>query len=316
MARIVVTGGAGFLGSHLVDYLLARGDEVIALDNLVTGREENLDGARGHDRFTFIRCDVAHEVPVDGPVDAVLHFASPASPPRYLEHPIETLEVGSLGTRLTLELARANRCRYVLASTSEVYGDPLVHPQPEDYWGNVNPCGERSVYDEAKRFAEALAMAYCRTFGLSVGIVRIFNTYGPRLQPADGRVVSNLLLQAMLGEPLTIYGDGTQTRSFCYVDDEVRGILALLDSNVKGPVNIGNADELTVLELAKTIIDITGSTSEVVFHPLPADDPTQRRPDLTRAAELLRWAPAVPLHAGLQHTFDWYRAMGYASTRR
>jgi nucleoside-diphosphate-sugar epimerase len=316
MARIVVTGGAGFLGSHLVDSLLARGDEVIALDNLLTGREENLAGARDHARFTFIRCDVAHEVPVDGAVDAVMHFASAASPPRYLEHPIETLEAGSLGTRLTLELARANRCRYVLASTSEIYGDPLVHPQPEDYWGNVNPCGVRSVYDEAKRFAEALTMAYCRTFGLSVGIVRIFNTYGPRLQPADGRVVSNLLLQAMQGGPLTIYGDGTQTRSFCYVDDEVRGILALLDADVTGPINIGNADELTVLELAKTIVEITGSTSEIVFQPLPADDPAQRRPDLTRARELLHWQPAVPLIAGLQYTHDWYRAMGSASATR
>jgi dTDP-glucose 4,6-dehydratase len=241
-----------------------------------------------------------------------MHFASPASPPRYLELPIETLEVGSLGTRLTLELAREHRCRYVLASTSEVYGDPLVHPQREDYWGNVNPCGVRSVYDEAKRFAEALAMAYCRTHGLSVGIVRIFNTYGPRLQPADGRVVSNLLLQAMQGQPLTIYGDGTQTRSFCYVDDEIRGIIALLDSDVTGPVNIGNADEFTVLELAKSIVEITETTTEIVYLPLPADDPTQRCPDLTRARQLLGWQPEVALATGLRRTHEWYRAMNFA----
>ena len=312
MARVVITGGAGFLGSHLVGSLLARGDQVVALDNLVTGSERNLAPFRDNDAFTFIECDVSREIPVAGPVDAVMHFASPASPPRYLELPIETLEVGSLGTRLSLELAREHRCRYVLASTSEVYGDPLVHPQREDYWGNVNPCGVRSVYDEAKRFAEALAMAYCRTHGLSVGIVRIFNTYGPRLQPADGRVVSNLLLQAMQGQPLTIYGDGTQTRSFCYVDDEIRGILALLDSDVIGPVNIGNADEFTVLELAKSIVEITATTTEIVYLPLPADDPAQRCPDLTRARELLGWQPEVPLAVGLRRTHDWYRAMDFA----
>jgi len=312
MARVVITGGAGFLGSHLVGSLLARGDQVVALDNLVTGRERNLASFRDNDAFTFIECDVSREVPVTGRVDAVMHFASPASPPRYLELPIETLEVGSLGTRLTLELAREHGCRYVLASTSEVYGDPLVHPQREDYWGNVNPCGVRSVYDEAKRFAEALAMAYCRTHGLSVGIVRIFNTYGPRLQPADGRVVSNLLLQAMQGRPLTIYGDGTQTRSFCYVDDEIRGIIALLDSDVTGPVNIGNADEFTVLELAKSIVEITATTTEIVYLPLPADDPTQRCPDLTRARELLGWQPEVSLATGLRRTHEWYRAMNFA----
>jgi len=312
MARVVITGGAGFLGSHLVGSLLARGDQVVALDNLVTGRERNLASFRDNDAFTFIECDVSREVPVTGRVDAVMHFASPASPPRYLELPIETLEVGSLGTRLALELAREHGCRYVLASTSEVYGDPLVHPQREDYWGNVNPCGVRSVYDEAKRFAEALAMAYCRTHGLSVGIVRIFNTYGPRLQPADGRVVSNLLLQAMQGRPLTIYGDGTQTRSFCYVDDEIRGIIALLDSDVTGPINIGNADEFTVLELAKSIVEITATTTEIVYLPLPADDPTQRCPDLTRARQLLGWQPEVSLATGLRRTHEWYRAMNFA----
>jgi len=312
MARVVITGGAGFLGSHLVGSLLARGDQVVALDNLVTGSERNLASFRDNEAFTFIECDVSREVPVTGRVDAVMHFASPASPPRYLELPIETLEVGSLGTRLTLELAREHGCRYVLASTSEVYGDPLVHPQREDYWGNVNPCGVRSVYDEAKRFAEALAMAYCRTHGLSVGIVRIFNTYGPRLQPADGRVVSNLLLQAMQGRPLTIYGDGTQTRSFCYVDDEIRGIIALLDSDVTGPINIGNADEFTVLELAKSIVEITATTTEIVYLPLPADDPTQRCPDLTRARQLLGWQPEVSLATGLRRTHEWYRAVNFA----
>jgi len=310
MARVVITGGAGFLGSHLVGSLLARGDEVVALDNLLTGREENLAEFRDNDRFTFIRCDVSHEIPVTGAVDAVMHFASPASPPRYLEFPFETLDVGSIGTRRTLELARENECRYLVASTSEVYGDPLVHPQPETYWGNVNPSGVRSVYDEAKRFAEALTMAYHRYHGLNAGIVRIFNTYGPRLQPADGRVVSNLLVQAMKGLPLTVYGDGTQTRSFCYVDDEVRGILALLDSDVIGPVNIGNDVEVSMIELAKLIGEVTELYSEIVFVDLPADDPTQRRPDLTRARELLGWEPTIPLAEGLRRLHEWYRSEG------
>jgi dTDP-glucose 4,6-dehydratase len=308
MARIVVTGGAGFLGSHLVERLLERGDEVIALDNLVTGRVENLAAVRDHAGLTFVECDVSRELPVTDPVDAVLHFASPASPPRYLELPIETLDVGSAGTRACLELARENDARFLLASTSEVYGDPLVHPQPEDYWGNVNPCGVRSVYDEAKRFAEAMTLAFHRTHGVRVGVARIFNTYGPRLQPADGRVVSNLLLQAMRNEPLTIYGDGTQTRSFCYVDDEIRGILALLDSDVVGPVNIGNDNEFTVLELARLILDVTGSASTLEFLPIPADDPMQRCPDLTRAGLLLGWKPEVPLRSGLRRMHEWYRA--------
>jgi len=308
MARIVVTGGAGFLGSHLVERLLERGDEVVVLDNLVTGRVENLDAVRDHPALTFVECDVSRELPVTGAVDAILHFASPASPPRYLELPIETLDVGSAGTRACLELARANDARFLLASTSEVYGDPLVHPQTEDYWGNVNPCGVRSVYDEAKRFAEAMTLAYHRTHGVRVGVVRIFNTYGPRLQPADGRVVSNLLLQAMRHEPLTIYGDGTQTRSFCYVDDEVRGILALLDSDVVGPVNVGNDQEFTVLELARLVVEITDSSSELEFLPIPADDPVQRCPDLTRARVLLGWKPEVPLIEGLRRMHESYCA--------
>jgi dTDP-glucose 4,6-dehydratase len=308
MDRVVVTGGAGFLGSHLVERLLERGHEVVVLDNLVTGRVENLAAVREHPALTFVECDVSRELPVTGPVSAVLHFASPASPPRYLEHPIETLDVGSAGTRACLELARANDARFVLASTSEVYGDPNVHPQPEDYWGNVNPCGVRAVYDEAKRFAEAMTFAYHRTFGVRVGVVRIFNTYGPRLQPADGRVVSNLLWQAMRDEPLTIYGDGTQTRSFCYVDDEVRGILALLDSDVAGPVNIGNDHEFTILELARLVLELTESSSTLDFRPIPADDPVQRCPDLTRARTLLGWEPEVPLTEGLRRMHEWYRA--------
>ncbi len=307
MARIVVTGGAGFLGSHLVEHLLARGDEVVAVDNLITGRESNLASFRDAPGFDFVRSDVSHELPVDGPVDGVLHFASPASPPRYLELPFETLDVGSLGTRRTLDLALEHGCRYVLASTSEVYGDPLVHPQPESYWGNVNPSGVRSVYDEAKRFAEALTMAYHRYNGLSTGIVRIFNTYGPRLQPADGRVVSNMLVQAMQGRPLTVYGDGTQTRSFCYVDDEVRGILALLDSDLVGPVNIGNPDEFSIVELAKFVLEVTGASSDIICEELPLDDPVQRCPDITLAREQLGWEPTIPLLDGLARLHECYR---------
>jgi dTDP-glucose 4,6-dehydratase len=309
-----VTGGAGFIGSHLVENLLARGDEVVVFDNLVTGRESNLALCRDDPALTFVRCDVSRELPIDGAVDAVMHFASPASPPRYLELPFETLDVGSLGTRQALELANKNSCRFLLASTSEVYGDPLVHPQHEDYWGNVNPSGVRSVYDEAKRFAEALAMAFHRYHGLSTGIVRIFNTYGPRLQPSDGRVVSNLLVQAMRGKPLTIYGDGSQTRSFCYVDDEVRGILALLDSDVVGPVNIGNDAEFTVLELAELVLNVTGAASKIVHEPLPLDDPTRRCPDITLAGELLGWKPTVSLHEGIRRLHSWYQDELFGAT--
>jgi len=307
MARVVVTGGAGFLGSHLVTHLLDRGDDVVAVDNLCTGRRVNLDGVAGRPGFEFVEQDVSLALPVDGPVDAVLHFASPASPPAYLALPIETLLVGSDGTRHALDLARAHGARFLLASTSEVYGDPLVHPQTEDYWGHVNPNGPRSVYDEAKRFGEAITMAYHRTYGLAVRIVRIFNTYGPRMRADDGRVVTNFLVQALRGDPITIYGDGTQTRSFCYVDDEVRGILALLDSEEIGPVNIGNPGEFTMLELAERVLEVTGSSSELVFEALPVDDPRQRRPDITLARERLGWKPEVELGEGLQRTADHFR---------
>jgi dTDP-glucose 4,6-dehydratase len=306
--RAVVTGAAGFLGSHLSERLIAGGWDVVGLDNLLTGRMANLDALVGREEFTFSHYDVTNHVHVPGPVDAVLHFASPASPVDYLEHPIKTLKVGSLGTHNMLGLALAKNARFFLASTSEVYGDPQVHPQPEDYWGHVNPVGPRGVYDEAKRFAEALALAYHRSHGLDVRIVRIFNTFGPRLRPADGRVVSNFLVQAMRGEPLTVYGEGRQTRSFCYVDDEVRGIVALLESDHVGPVNIGNPNEFTILELAETVLDVTGSKSEITFEPLPVDDPTQRRPDITLARKLLGWEPEVQLREGLERTYAWYRA--------
>jgi len=305
--RAVVSGVAGFLGSHLAEALLARGWDVVGLDNLLTGRLENLDGLLGREEFTFSHYDVTNFVHVSGAVDAVLHFASPASPVDYLEHPIKTMKVGSLGTHNMLGLSLAKGARFFLASTSEVYGDPQVHPQPEDYWGHVNPVGPRGVYDEAKRFAEALALAYHRAHDLDVRIVRIFNTYGPRLRPADGRVVSNFLVQAMRGEPLTVFGDGKQTRSFCYVEDEIRGILALLESDHVGPVNIGNPNEFTILDLAEAVIDVTGSKSDIAFEPLPVDDPTQRKPDITLAKELLGWSPTVELPEGLERTHAWYR---------
>ena len=304
--RVVVTGGAGFLGSHLCDALLARGDEVVAIDNLATGETANIEHLFGRDGFTFVKLDVTNYVWVPGRVDAVLHFASPASPKDYLELPIQTLKVGSLGTHKTLGLAKEKGARFLLASTSEVYGDPLEHPQTEAYWGHVNPIGPRGVYDEAKRFAEAMTMAYHRSHGLDVRIVRIFNTYGPRMRPADGRVVSNFLVQALLGKPLSIYGDGRQTRSFCYVDDEVRGIVALLDGDLVGPVNIGNPTEFTVRELADLVLEVTGSSSEIVEEPLPVDDPTQRQPDITLARQRLGWEPAVPLREGLARTADWF----------
>jgi nucleoside-diphosphate-sugar epimerase len=300
--RVVVLGGSGFLGSHLCDQLLSRGDEVVCVDDFSTGRQSNVAHLAGSPGFTLVEADISKGIPVEGEVTGVLNLASPASPPDYLALPLETLAVGSEGTRKGLELAEQHGVRFLMASTSEVYGDPDVHPQSETYWGNVNPVGPRSVYDEAKRFAEALTMAHHRARGTDVGIVRIFNTYGPRLRPDDGRVVSNFLLQAMRGEPLTVYGDGSQTRSLCYVEDEVRGLLAMFDSGLTGPINIGNPDEYTVLQLARTIIDLLGSPSVIEYRPLPTDDPTRRRPDISVARAELGWEPTTTLEEGLSRT--------------
>jgi dTDP-glucose 4,6-dehydratase len=305
--RVLVTGGAGFLGSHLCDRLLAEGHEVIAMDNLLTGNMRNIAHLQEEKRFRFVRHNVAEFVFVDGPLDAVLHFASPASPIDYLELPIQTLKVGSLGTHNALGLAKAKKARFLLASTSEVYGDPQVHPQPETYWGNVNPIGPRGVYDEAKRFAEAITMAYHRAHRVDTRIVRIFNTYGERMRPRDGRVVPALIGQALAGEPMTVFGDGSQTRSFCYVSDLIEGIYRLLLSDIADPVNVGNPAELSVLEFAKTIRTLTGARSEIVFKPLPVDDPKVRQPDITKAREKLGWEPRVPLEEGLKRTIDWFR---------
>ncbi len=310
MPRAVVTGGAGFLGSHLCDLLRARGWDVVAVDNFLTGNRGNVAHLADDAGFTLVEHDVIAGIPVDGPVDAVLHLASPASPPEYLAHPFATLEVGSIGTRHALELARVNGARFLLASTSEIYGDPLVHPQPESYFGNVNSVGPRAVYDEAKRYGEAITMAYHREYGVDTKIARIFNSYGPRLGAADGRVVSNFLAQAMRGDSLTVYGDGKQTRSFCYVSDEVEGLCALLESDHVGPVNIGNPGEFTMLELAELVLEVTGSVSELVFEPLPTDDPKQRRPDISLAERVLGWHPRVDLREGLARTYDWYRRFG------
>ena len=311
MARIVITGGAGFLGSHIGERLLDRGDEVVAIDNLCTGSLGNIERLVANPRFTFVEHDVSSFIWVPDEVDAVLHFASPASPVDYLEMPIQTLKVGSLGTHNALGLAKDKGATFMLASTSEVYGDPLVHPQTEDYWGHVNPIGPRGVYDEAKRFAEAMTMAYHRTHGVPVRVVRIFNTFGPYMRANDGRVVSNFLVQALAGDPITIYGDGMQTRSFCYVDDEVRGFLALLDSDQIGPINIGNPGEFTMIELAELVLDVTGSSSEIIFEPLPVDDPRQRRPDITLARTLLGWEPEIQLREGLERTAAYFqRALG------
>ena len=312
--RVVVAGGAGFLGSHLCDALLARGDRVVCVDNLVTGRRANIAHLGAEAAFEFIECDVTEGVDVSGTVDAVMHLASAASPRDYFALPLETLAAGSSGTKHLIDLALARDARFFLASTSEVYGDPEVHPQPESYWGNVNPIGERSVYDEAKRFAEALTVASRRTLGLDACIVRIFNTYGPRMKPDDGRVVSNFIVQALRGEPLTIYGDGTQTRSFCYVEDEIRGFLALLDSDEQGPVNIGNPGEFTMLELAALVVEITGSSSEVSYLPALADDPARRRPDIELARRTLGWEPAVDLRTGLERTIPYFSELLTRST--
>jgi dTDP-glucose 4,6-dehydratase len=306
--RSVITGGAGFIGSHLCERLLADGHEVVAVDNLITGSLGNLEHLRGHERFTFIRHDISHPLELDGPVDNVLHFASPASPVDYLRYPIQTLKVGSLGTHNTLGLAKRKQTRFLLASTSEVYGDPERHPQREDYWGNVNPIGVRGVYDEAKRFAEAMTMAYHRTHGVNTHIVRIFNTFGPRMRLDDGRVLPNFVGQALRGEPLTVYGDGGQTRSFCYVDDLVEGIVRLLGTDFHEPVNLGNPSELTILEFAREILALSESRSRIVFKPLPQDDPKLRRPDIDRARSLLGWEPQVDRHEGLRRTLEYFRA--------
>lgn len=308
MARVVVTGGAGFLGSHVCDRLIGRGDEVVCLDNLVTGSEANIAHLADEERFRFERHDVVEPFAVPGPVDAVMHLASPASPVDFARIPIEILNVGSRGTENGLQLANDKGARFFLASTSEVYGDPLIHPQPESYWGNVNPIGPRGVYDEAKRYAEAVTMAYHRHHGVDVRIVRIFNTYGPRMRPEDGRVVTNFISQALRGEPLTVYGDGSQTRSFCFVDDQVDGHLALLDGEHTGPINIGNDGEFTMLELAEVVVAVTGSDSEVTFEPLPTDDPTRRRPDLTEATTKLGWKPRVELREGIARTAEYIAA--------
>jgi len=304
--RILVTGGAGFLGSHLCDYLLAKKHEVICIDNLITGSVENISHLSGNQNFHFIKHDVTEYIFIPGPLDAILHFASPASPVDYLEYPIQTLKVGSLGSHKALGLAREKKARFLLASTSEVYGDPQIHPQTEEYWGNVNPIGPRGVYDEAKRFAEALTMAYHRTHGIETRIVRIFNTYGPRMRLNDGRVVPNFISQALEGKPLTVYGDGSQTRSFCYYTDLVEGIYRLLLSNVDTPVNLGNPTEYTIREFADKIIQATGSTSQIIQQKLPEDDPKVRRPDIGKAQKLLGWEPAVPLEEGLRQTIEYF----------
>jgi len=305
--RLLVTGAAGFLGSHLVDRLLAEGHSVVGLDNFRTGSPDNLAHLGDHPRFRFVQYDVTNYLLVDGPLDGVLHFASPASPLDYLEKPIQTLDVGSRGTHHALGLARAKGATFVLASTSEVYGDPQIHPQPESYWGHVNPIGPRGVYDEAKRFAEALTMAYARHHGLPTRIVRIFNTYGPRMRPGDGRVVSNFLVQALRGEPLTLYGDGSQTRSFCHVSDLVEGVVRVFERGDEQPVNLGNPAECTVRELAESVLRVTGSRSPLVCRPLPEDDPRVRQPDISRARALLGWAPTVALDEGLRTTAAWFR---------
>jgi dTDP-glucose 4,6-dehydratase len=307
--RVLVTGGAGFLGSHLCDRLLAEGHDVIAMDNLITGNTRNIAHLIGRPSFTFIHHDVTNYIYVDGSLDAVLHFASPASPIDYLLLPIQTMKVGALGTHKALGLAKEKRARFLLASTSEVYGDPLVHPQPESYWGNVNPIGPRGVYDEATRVAEALTMAYRRSHGVDTRIVRIFNTYGPRMRPKDGRVVPALIGQAIAGEPMTVFGDGSQTRSFCYVDDLIDGIYRLLMSDEPEPTNIGNPAEMTVLEFAKVIRKLTGTASEIVFEPLPTDDPKVRQPDISKARRVLGWAPRVPLEEGLVKTIEYFREL-------
>jgi dTDP-glucose 4,6-dehydratase len=306
MARTLVTGGAGFLGSHLCDALLKKGHEVICMDNLITGSMDNIAHIQS-DRFHFVNHDVTRHIKVEGPLDNVLHFASPASPFDYLEFPIQTLKVGSLGTHNALGVAKEKKAAFMIASTSEVYGDPLEHPQKETYWGNVNPIGPRGVYDEAKRFAEAITMAYHRTHGVDTRIVRIFNTYGPRMRINDGRAIPNFLSQALTGQDITVFGDGQQTRSFCYVSDLIDGFVRLLDSGHHDPVNIGNPIEMSLLEMAEKILQVTGSRSKIIFKPLPEDDPKVRQPDISLARKLLGWEPKVKLEEGLRHTLDYFR---------
>jgi dTDP-glucose 4,6-dehydratase len=307
--RILVTGGAGFIGSHLCDALIARGDSVLCLDNLSTGRAGNIQQLLGEPGFEFIEADVTADIEVTDPVDVVAHLASAASPPEYQYRPLETLAAGSKGTENALRLAHRNGARFILASTSEVYGDPAVHPQPEDYWGNVNPIGPRSVYDEAKRFSEALTAAYQRTLGVNTGIIRIFNTYGPRMSARDGRIVTNYITQALNGEPLTIYGDGTQTRSFCYIEDLIRGIVMMIDSVGRGPLNLGNPEEFSVAGFAQLVLRLTGSTSPVEHHPRPADDPARRCPVITQAWNVLGWRPQIPVEDGVRRTVEWFRSV-------
>jgi dTDP-glucose 4,6-dehydratase len=306
--RILITGGAGFIGGHLARSLLDRGCDVVCMDNFITGSRENIEPLGAHPRFFFVQHDVTAYIALDGPLDWVLHLASPASPRDYLELPIQTLKVGALGTHNALGLAKAKRAGFLLASTSEVYGDPLVHPQREEYWGNVNPVGPRGVYDEAKRFGEAMTMAYHRTHGVPTRIVRIFNTFGPQMRLGDGRAIPAFMTQALRGEPITVYGDGSQTRSFMYIDDLVEGIWRLMNSDSSDPVNIGNPQEMTLLELAKRILRLAGSTSSIAFRPLPEDDPKVRQPDITRARTLLSWEPRVDTDEGLRLTLAWFRA--------
>lgn len=307
MPRALVTGGAGFLGSHLCTYMLDKGYEVICMDNLITGDMDNVGHLFGNKNFSFIKYDVTNFIHVEGEIDFIYHFASPASPIDYLELPIQTLKVGSLGTHKALGLAKEKKATFILASTSEVYGDPLIHPQQESYWGNVNPVGPRGVYDEAKRFAEAMTMAYHRYHGVSTRIVRIFNTYGPRMRLNDGRALPNFMTQGLQGKPITVFGDGSQTRSFCFVQDLIRGIFLLANSDETDPVNIGNPHELTILDFAKKVVELTGSRSEIAYKPIPEDDPKVRQPDITRAREILGWEPEVTLDEGLAQTLDYFK---------
>jgi dTDP-glucose 4,6-dehydratase len=307
MPKALVTGGAGFLGSHLCGHLLDKGYEVVCMDNLITGDMANVEHLFERKGFTFVKYDVTHYIHVPGEINFIFHFASPASPIDYLELPIQTLKVGSLGTHKALGLAKEKKATFILASTSEVYGDPLVHPQQESYWGNVNPVGPRGVYDEAKRFAEAMTMAYHRYHGVSTRIVRIFNTYGPRMRLKDGRALPAFMSQALRGEPLTVFGDGSQTRSFCYVTDLIRGIYLLADSNETDPVNIGNPHELSILDFAKKVIEFTGSKSQIAYRPIPEDDPKVRQPDITRAKKILGWEPRVGLEEGLKNTIEYFK---------